>query len=457
MSSTDYLAQLCAEEEERQLMTLNLIASENYPTRRVREMLNTPFLTKYAEGYPGVRYYGGCSVVDKLEKYACELASNVFSMPYANVQPHSGAQANMAVYQALLKPGDTVLAIGLKEGGHLTHGSPVNQSGKLYHFISYSVDTYSPTAKRDVGFDWASDYTNERKYVIEMFRELVRYHKPRLIILGGSSALDTIPWEIAREAANEVSAYLMADIAHIAGFVPIVHDIQLEYRPELVDVITMTTQKSLRGPRGGIILSRDPAIAKKIDSAVFPGTQGGPHMNVIAAKAAVLEEAMTRDYANYQKTVVEVADRFYDRFDELCDNRFRNKVIYRNRKVMPHMVIINTKLMGRTGAEVQEALEKHSIIVNKQLLPKDTEKPSVTSGIRLGFNALVALHSESNAGSPNGLYPITHLARAIFETITQGAPEKKNLIILHDYLRARKENFKRLQSAKEEASCLNYA
>lgn len=394
MDSKTYLTDLSNKEEERHRHILNLIASENYPSSYVQSMLSSPFAYKYAEGYPGARFYGGCEVVDELEDYTRGLACKVFRMPHANVQPHSGAQANMAVYQALLKPGDTVLALSLDDGGHLTHGSRANESGKVYNFVPY------PVHRTENGFEIDLDEVEQ----------LAEKEKPVLIVVGGSSCVAPTDYKAFRRIADKVGAYLMADVAHTAG--PIAAG-TMESPADFADVMTMTTQKTLRGPRGGLILSTE-ELAKRIDSAVFPGTQGGPHMHTIASKAAALEEASTKDFEEYQRQVQSAAEGFASFMQNLDGGR--DSVMY-NARAMPHMVLINTMDMyGLTGRESQQLLEDAGIIVNKQVLPGDTQKPSVGSGIRVGFPAAVTRHMQGNPEP----FPYEAVGRAIDTILRTG-------------------------------------
>lgn len=383
---------LIQSETERQNNTLSLIASENYPSNDVRVALASPFTYKYAEGYPGRRYYGGCEVVDELETYTQLQARALFNAEHVNVQPHSGAQANMAAYLALLNPGDTVLSLSLKDGGHLTHGSPVNASGKLYNFVHYpvSIDAH------------ALDY--------EAIEELADIHKPKLIVAGGSSTLATIDWSWLKDIADNADAFLMADIAHTAGFIAAK---MLPSPVRYADVVTMTTQKTLRGPRGGIILCTN-ELAKRIDSAVFPGTQGGPHMNTIAAKAVMLEEASSEDFRKYMENVKTHASEFAWFMEQFILPEY---IMY-NPDAMPHMVMINTQgAYGITGAEAQQRLEEYGIIVNKQALPGDECSPAVGGGIRLGFAAAVtrATRGHDRYGVPIGV--IGALIHAVLQKV----------------------------------------
>ena len=314
---------------------------------------------KYAEGYPGKRYYGGCEYVDIAEDIARERAKQLFGAAYANVQPHSGAQANYAVYQALCSLGDTVMGMNLDQGGHLTHGSPVNFSGKNYHMVSYGVD---PVTHR-------IDY--------DQVRRLAHEHKPKMIIAGASAYPRIIDFKAFADIAHEVGAYLMVDMAHIAGLVAAgLHPSPIPY----ADVVTTTTHKTLRGPRGGMILCNDEAIAKKINSAVFPGSQGGPLMHIIAAKAVALGEALKPEFKEYQQRVVDNAKALAASIQEggldLVSGGTDN-----------HLMLVDLRPAGLTGKEMEKRLDDVFITANKNAIPNDPEKPFVTSGLRLGTPA----------------------------------------------------------------------
>ena len=314
---------------------------------------------KYAEGYPGRRYYGGCEHVDTVETLAIDRAKELFQAEHANVQPHSGAQANMAVYQALLEPGDRVLGMSLSHGGHLTHGSPVNMSGKWYHFFHYGVDPSTETL----------DY--------DQVRDQAKKHRPKLIVAGASAYPRKIDFAPLKEIADEVGAYLMVDMAHIAGLVAAgIHPNPVPY----ADVVTTTTHKTLRGPRGGMILAKE-ELAKAIDKAVFPGTQGGPLMHVIAAKAVALKEAMAPEFADYQRQIVANAKQLAA---SLMEKGFRLV----SGGTDTHLMLVDVKAVGLTGKEAESALDQVGITVNKNTIPFDTESPVVTSGIRLGTPAV---------------------------------------------------------------------
>jgi len=354
------LAAAIAHEEQRQEDHIELIASENYVSPRVLEAQGSVLTNKYAEGYSGKRYYGGCEFVDVAETLAIERACKLFGADYANVQPHSGSQANTAVYMALLEPGDTVLGMSLAEGGHLTHGSPVNFSGRLYNIVPYGLDD-----------DGLIDYGN--------VAALAREHRPRMIIGGFSAYSRIVEWQALRDIADEVGAYLFVDMAHVAGLVA-----AGEYPSpvQIADVTTTTTHKTLRGPRGGLILARkNDELTKKINSLVFPGTQGGPLMHVIAAKAVSFLEAMQPDFVTYQQKVRENARtmaavlqaRGYKIVSGGTDN---------------HMFLVDLIDKDITGKDADAALGRANITVNKNAVPKDPRSPFVTSGLRLGTPAI---------------------------------------------------------------------
>ncbi len=352
-------ARAIAAELDRQKRNIELIASENFVSRAVLEALGTVLTNKYAEGYPGRRYYGGCESVDQVEDLARERAKKLFGAEHANVQPHSGAQANMAVYHSVLEPGDTVLGMNLSHGGHLTHGSPVNFSGSLYRFVAYGVDEKTHRI----------DYDEVRRLALE--------HQPKLLVAGASAYPRVIDFARLREIADEAGCLLMVDMAHIAGLVATGH------HPNPVphaDFVTTTTHKTLRGPRGGMILCKE-EYAKKIDKAVFPGIQGGPLMHVIAAKAVALAEALTEDFKDYSRRVVEnaarlaeaLADRGFDLISGGTDN---------------HLILINVRNLNLTGKKAEHLLDEVGITVNKNTSPFDPESPFVTSGIRIGTPAV---------------------------------------------------------------------
>mgnify|MGYP001765033075 CR=1 FL=1 len=354
------LAQAIADERRRQEDHVELIASENYTSPRVLEAQGSVLTNKYAEGYPGKRYYGGCEYVDVAEQLAIERAKKLFGADYANVQPHSGSSANIAVYMALLNPGDTVLGMSLAHGGHLTHGAKVNFSGKIYNAVQYGVDE-----------NGLIDYAEVER--------LAQEHKPKMLIGGFSAYSQVVDWARLAEIAKSVGAYFFVDMAHVAGLVaagvypnPVPH----------ADVVTSTTHKTLRGPRGGIILAKaNEEIEKKLQSLVFPGTQGGPLMHVIAGKAVAFKEALEPEFADYQKQVVKNAQAM------------AKAIIARGYKIVSggtenHLMLID--LIGRevTGKDAEAALGKAHITVNKNSVPNDPRSPFVTSGLRIGTPAV---------------------------------------------------------------------
>ena len=347
------------EEFERQRRNIELIASENFVSVPVLAAMGTVLTNKYAEGYPAHRYYGGCQCVDVVENIARERACKLFGADHANVQPHSGAQANYAVYAALCQVGDTVMGMDLSNGGHLTHGSPANYSGKNYHIVPYGVD---PVTHR-------IDY--------DKLRDIARECKPKMIVAGASAYPRVIDFKAFREIADEVGAYLMVDMAHIAGLVAAgLHPSPVPY----AHVVTTTTHKTLRGPRGGMILCTE-ELAKKIDSAIFPGSQGGPLEHIIAAKAVALGEAMTPEFADYQKRIVEnaqaLAQGLLDVGFDLVSGGTDN-----------HLMLVDLRKGRITGRDMEHRLDEVNITVNKNTIPNDPEKPTVASGIRVGTPAV---------------------------------------------------------------------
>lgn len=350
-------------EKKRQNEGIELIASENFVSESILEAAGSVMTNKYAEGYPDKRYYGGCEFVDIAEKLAIERAKKLFNVKFVNVQPHSGSQANMGVYKALLNIGDTILGMKLDHGGHLTHGKNVNFSGKDYNIYSYSV-------KKD---DEYIDYEEVEKLAMEI--------KPKLIIAGASAYSRTIDFKKFREIADKVDAILMVDMAHIAGLVATgEHPSPIPY----AHVVTTTTHKTLRGPRGGVIMTNDEDIAKKIDKAIFPGIQGGPLMHIIAAKAVAFKQALEPEFKEYQKQVVKNAKVLAEVL-----NTGGLRVV--SGGTDNHMVLIDVKAnKNLTGAQVEKALGKAGITVNKNGIPYDTEKPMVTSGIRIGSPAMTS-------------------------------------------------------------------
>ena len=347
------------QEYQRQCRNIELIASENVVSPAVLVAAGSVLTNKYAEGYPGKRYYGGCEYVDIAEEIARERAKQLFGAAYANVQPHSGAQANYAVYQALCNLGDTVMGMNLDQGGHLTHGSPVNFSGKNYNIVSYGVD---PVTHR-------IDY--------DQVRELAHKYKPKMIIAGASAYPRIIDFKAFADIAHEVGAYLMVDMAHIAGLVAAgLHPSPVPY----ADVVTTTTHKTLRGPRGGMILCNDEAIAKKINSAVFPGSQGGPLMHIIAAKAVALGEALKPEFKEYQQHIL-------DNAKALADSILEGGLDLVSGGTDNHLMLVDLRPAGLTGKEMEKRLDDVFITANKNAIPNDPEKPFVTSGLRLGTPA----------------------------------------------------------------------
>lgn len=354
------IAELLQEEIARQNSHLELIASENWVSKAVMAAMGSPFTNKYAEGYPGKRYYGGCEVIDRAETLAIERAKAIFGCTYVNVQPHSGAQANMAVFFALLQPGDTVLGMNLNEGGHLSHGSAANFSGTYFNIVPYGVNA-----------DGYIDYDALEKTAKEC--------KPKLIIAGASAYARTIDFKRFREIADSVGAYLMADIAHIAGLVAAgLHPSPIPY----AHVTTTTTHKTLRGPRGGLIMS-DAAFAEehKLNKSVFPGIQGGPLEHVIAAKAVCFNEILKGDFKDYAQRVVENAKA-------LADGLMRRDIPIVSGGTDNHLMLIDLVPFDKTGKDVQNQLEAVHITANKNTVPKDPKSPFVTSGIRLGTPAV---------------------------------------------------------------------
>ena len=350
---------LLQQEAERQQRTINLIAAENYASRAVLEATGSLLTNKYAEGYPQRRYYAGCKIVDEVEALAIERAKKLFSAEHANVQPHSGAQANLAAYLALLSPGDTVMGMSLAHGGHLTHGSPVNFSGRLFHFVFYGVNRESETL----------DY--------QEIASLAQQHRPKVLIAGASAYPRTIDFARLRAIADEVGALLLVDMAHLAGLVAGgVHPSPIPH----AQVVTSTTHKTLRGPRGGFILCQA-AYAREIDASVFPGTQGGPLVHAIAAKAVAFQEALEPQFAQYQRQVVENA------------RTLARELQAQGRRIVSggtdiHLLLVDLTPLGITGREAEEALERAGIVVNRNAIPFDPRPPQQASGLRLGTPAV---------------------------------------------------------------------
>ncbi len=362
------VAEAIQQELGRQRDKIELIASENFVSPAVMEAMGTVLTNKYAEGYPGKRYYGGCEYVDVVEDLARNRAKELFGAEHANVQPHSGAQANMAVYFAVLEPGDTVLGMNLAHGGHLTHGSPVNFSGKMYNFVAYGVDRESHRI----------DYEEVRKVALE--------HKPKMIVAGASAYPRIIDFKRFREIADEVGAYLMVDMAHIAGLVATgLHPNPVPY----ADFVTTTTHKTLRGPRGGMILCKE-KYAKQIDKSVFPGVQGGPLMHVIAAKAVALGEALTDEFKTYTQNIVDNAKKLAESLKEEGFNLISGGTDN-------HLILMDVRNFNLTGKKAEHLLDEVGITTNKNAIPFDPEKPFVTSGVRIGTAAVTSRGMDGKA------------------------------------------------------------
>ncbi|MCG7489500.1 serine hydroxymethyltransferase [Vibrio sp. Of14-4] len=357
----DELLSAINSEDTRQQEHIELIASENYTSKRVMQAQGTQLTNKYAEGYPAKRYYGGCEHVDTIERLAISRAKSLFGADYANVQPHSGSQANAAVFMALLNPGDTVLGMSLAHGGHLTHGAKVSFSGKIYHSVQYGLN----------------EETGEIDY--DQVEELAKQHQPKMIIAGFSAYSRVVDWQKFRDIADSVNAYLFVDMAHVAGLVASGHyPNPLPY----ADVVTTTTHKTLRGPRGGLILAKsNQELEKKLDSAVFPAGQGGPLMHVIAAKAVAFKEASLAEFTEYQAQVVKnaqvMAKGFIERGYEVVSGGTDN-----------HLFLVSLIKQGITGKDADLALGKACITVNKNSVPNDPRSPFVTSGLRIGTPAI---------------------------------------------------------------------
>ncbi len=350
------------EEEKRQEEGIELIASENFVSKAVMEAAGSVFTNKYAEGYPERRYYGGCVNADTVEQLAIDRLKKIFGAKFANVQPHSGSQANMGVYVSLLEAGDKILGMGLSSGGHLTHGYKVNFSGKNYIGIEYGLNPETELL----------DYDEVRRLAVQ--------EKPKIIVAGASAYSRVIDFKKFREIADEVGAYLMVDMAHIAGLVAAgEHPNPMEY----ADIVTSTTHKTMRGPRGGIILTNNEEIAKKIDKAIFPGIQGGPLMHIIAAKAVAFKEALLPEFKEYQKQVVKNAKA-------MADALVKGGLRIVSGGTDNHLMLVDLRAKGVTGKQAEESLEKAGITCNKNAIPNDPEKPFITSGVRLGTPAITA-------------------------------------------------------------------
>ncbi|MBZ4644803.1 MAG: Glycine hydroxymethyltransferase [Clostridia bacterium] len=378
-------------EVNRQRNKIELIASENFVSPAVMEAMGTPLTNKYAEGYPGKRYYGGCEYVDIVERLAIERAKAIFGADHANVQPHSGAQANTAVYFSVLKPGDIILGMNLAHGGHLTHGSPVNISGTYYKIVPYGVDEKTQTINYDE------------------VRRLAKETRPKLIVAGASAYPRTIDFAAFSEIANEVGAYLMVDMAHIAGLVAAgLHPNPVPY----AHFVTTTTHKTLRGPRGGMILCKE-EFAKAVDKAVFPGIQGGPLMHVIAAKAVCFKEALSEDFKNYQKQIVKNASAL----SQALINEGFNLV---SGGTDNHLMLIDLQNMNVTGKVAEKMLDEVGITVNKNAIPFDPQSPFITSGIRIGTPAVTSRGMKEK--------DMAEIAKLIKLTITEFDSKKEEVM-----------------------------
>lgn len=378
-------------EEERQQGNLELIASENIVSKAVLAAQGSVLTNKYAEGYPGKRYYGGCEYIDVVESLAIDRAKKLFGAKFANVQPHSGSQANAAAYQALIEPGDTVLGMDLTAGGHLTHGSPVNFSGRTYHFVAYGVD------RKTEKLDYAA------------IAELAKKHQPKLIVAGASAYSRIIDFAKFREIADAVGAKLMVDMAHIAGLVAAgLHPSPVPY----ADITTTTTHKTLRGPRGGMLLTNDPQIAKKINSAIFPGLQGGPLEHVIAGKAAAFYEALQPDFKDYSQQIIKNAQAMAQVFADHPKARIISG------GTDNHLMLVDIRGFGLNGKQAQNVLDSVHITVNKNTIPFETLSPFKASGIRLGTPAITSRGFDENE------------ARQVAELIVKvlSAPEDKAVL-----------------------------
>ena len=380
-------------EKGRQNQNIELIASENFVSKAVMAAMGSPLTNKYAEGYPGKRYYGGCQYVDIVENLAIERAKKLFGAAYVNVQPHSGAQANMAVFQAFLKPGDTFMGMALDQGGHLSHGSSANFSGKYFHCVPYGVNEH--------GF---IDYDEVERIALEC--------QPKLIVAGASAYCRTIDFKRFREIADKVNAILMVDIAHIAGLVAAgLHPSPIPY----AHVVTTTTHKTLRGPRGGMILCGTEEYAKKLNSAIFPGTQGGPLMHVIAAKAVALKEALSDDFKDYQKQILVNAQA-------LAAGLMKRGITIVSGGTDNHLMLVDLQNLGLTGKQAEKMLDEVHITCNKNTIPNDPQSPFVTSGVRLGTAAVTS----------RGMKPedMDKIAEAIAMTLKEeGSQEKAKAIV----------------------------
>ena len=393
LSVDPQVGQAIQQEIERQRNKIELIASENFVSKAVMAAMGSPLTNKYAEGYPGKRYYGGCEYVDIVEDLARERAKKIFGAEHANVQPHSGAQANMSVFFSVLNPGDKVMGMNLSHGGHLTHGSPVNMSGKHYEIIPYGVNEKTGLI----------DYEEVRKLALE--------HRPKMIIAGASAYSRIIDFQKFGEIAKEIDAYLMVDMAHIAGLVAAgLHPNPVPY----ADFVTTTTHKTLRGPRGGMILCKE-KYAKRIDKAVFPGVQGGPLMHIIAAKAVNFKEVLTDEFKVYQQQIIKnakaLADALIKKGFELVSNGTDN-----------HLLLVDLRNMNVTGKEAEHYLDEIGITCNKNTIPFDPQSPFVTSGIRLGTPAVTTRGMKEE--EMKEIAEIIYLALSDFEANQKEAEER---------------------------------
>lgn len=389
------IAEAMEKELERQRTHIELIASENFVSEAVMAAMGSHLTNKYAEGYPGKRYYGGCECVDIVENIARDRLKQLFGAEHANVQPHSGAQANLSVYFALLNPGDTIMGMDLSHGGHLTHGSPVNMSGKYFHFVPYGVSRETEQI----------DYDEMRRIALEC--------KPKMIVAGASAYPRAIDFSKIADIAHEVGAYFMVDMAHIAGLVAAgLHMNPVQY----ADVVTSTTHKTLRGPRGGLILCKE-SLAKQIDKGIFPGTQGGPLMHIIAAKAVCFKEALAPEFKAYQTQVVKNAS-------VLAEALQANGMRIVSGGTDNHLMLVDLTASGRTGKEVEALLDKANITVNKNTIPFETRSPFITSGIRIGTPA-----ATSRGLNENDMILIASFISKIVEKGEEAVDEVKQSVL----------------------------
>ena len=389
------IAEAMEKELERQRTHIELIASENFVSEAVMAAMGSHLTNKYAEGYPGKRYYGGCECVDIVENIARDRLKQLFGAEHANVQPHSGAQANLSVYFALLNPGDPIMGMDLSHGGHLTHGSPVNMSGKYFHFVPYGVSRETEQI----------DYDEMRRIALEC--------KPKMIVAGASAYPRAIDFSKIADIAHEVGAYFMVDMAHIAGLVAAgLHMNPVQY----ADVVTSTTHKTLRGPRGGLILCKE-SLAKQIDKGIFPGTQGGPLMHIIAAKAVCFKEALSPEFKAYQTQVVKNAS-------VLAEALQANGMRIVSGGTDNHLMLVDLTASGRTGKEVEALLDKANITVNKNTIPFETRSPFITSGIRIGTPA-----ATSRGLNENDMILIASFISKIVEKGEEAVDEVKQSVL----------------------------